>query len=583
MSEPLVRLARLALPEPRRAAAAAVLQAATIASGMGLVATSAWLLSLAALHPGIAALSVAIVGVRAFGVSRAVLRYLERLVSHDVTLRLLARLRLALLRALVPLAPARLLERRRGDLVARLVEDVGVLEGLYPRALGPSLAALATAALLAGVLARVSVPLAGAALGGLLVAGVVAPALSVRLGAGAGRGLPALRGELAAALADGARGVADLLALGAEEAHARRLSALGRAVSRAQARLADAAALGAALGMLSADIATLGVLALAIPLASAGALDGVWLASTTLVTLAAFEAVAPLPTAWHALAAMREASRRILDVVDAPPAVAEPVGGAPAPVASAPLFEVCQLRFAYPGAARPALDGVSLRLARGRRAAVVGASGSGKSTLAQLLLRFWDAPRGSIRLEGRDLADWPSGAARARVAYAAQRAHVFTGTLRENLLLGRPDAGAAELAAVVRRACLGGLVERLPGGLDGWVGEEGMRLSGGERQRLALARALLRDAELLLLDEPTAHTDALTERELMAEIVRAGAGRATLLVTHRLAALDAFDEVLVLERGRVVERGRAEELRARGGTFARLLALQRSVELLARG
>jgi ATP-binding cassette subfamily C protein CydCD len=249
-------------------------------------------------------------------------------------------------------------------------------------------------------------------------------------------------------------------------------------------------------------------------------------------------------------------------------------------VPGAPLLELRELRFCYPGAARPALDGVSLRLERGRRVAVVGASGAGKSTLAGLLLRFWPAPAGSILLEGHELGAWRSDAARARVAFAAQRAHVFTGTLRDNLLLARADAGEAELAAVVRAVRLDGLVARLAGGLDAWVGEEGQRLSGGERQRLALARALLRPAPLLLLDEPFAHLDALTEREVLAEVVRAGEGRATLLVTHRLVSLDAFDEIVVLDRGRVAERGSARELLARGGALARLAVLQRSVAAL---
>jgi ATP-binding cassette subfamily C protein CydCD len=232
---------------------------------------------------------------------------------------------------------------------------------------------------------------------------------------------------------------------------------------------------------------------------------------------------------------------------------------------------------------RPALDGVSLRLEAGRRVAIVGPSGSGKSTLAQLILGFWPAPSGAIRLEGHDLSAWPADAARARVAYAAQRAHVFTGTLRESLLLGRRDAGDEELLATLRAVRLEPLLARLPRGLDGWVGEEGLQLSGGERQRLALARALLRPAPLLLLDEPTAHLDALTEREVMAEILRAGEGRATLMVTHRLVALEAFDEVLVLDRGRVAERGPAAELLARGGHLKGLLRLQRSVEALADG
>lgn len=580
MTGPLARLVRLVLPERRRVAAAVGLQLLTIASGVGLMGTSAWLLSKAALHPSIAALQVAIVGVRAFGVSRATLRYLERLVSHDVTLRLLGRLRMALFRALVPLSPARLLSHRRGDLLGRVIEDVGTLEGLYVRVLGPSLAAIGITALLAALLFRFSSALPVVAVCGLALGGVVAPRLAARLGEAPGRRLVALRGELLARLVDGVRGVADLLAFGREGAHAGALAAVSRDAVAEQRRLIRASALGGSLATLAADLTTIAVLVLAIPLVEAGTLDGVQLATVALLTLASFEAVAPLPLAWHGLGAMREASRRLFEVMDAPPAVPEPRGPAPAPLAGEPLLELRDLHFTYPGEPRPALDGVSLRLERGGRVAVVGSSGSGKSTLAHLLLRFWDAPSGSIRLDGHDLGDWPSDAARTRVAFAAQKAHVFTGTLRENLLLARPHASSGELLAVLRSVRLDALVERLPRGLDGWVGEEGHQLSGGERQRLALARALLRPAPILLLDEPTAHLDALTEREVLAEILRAGEGRATLLVTHRLVSLEAFDEVVVLERGRVAERGPAAPLLARGGALARLMALQRSVEAL---
>jgi len=580
VTAPLTRLLRLVLPERRRVSGAVGLQVLTIASGVGLMGTSAWLLSKAALHPSIAALQVAMVGVRAFGVSRAALRYLERMVSHDVTLRLLGRLRMALFRALVPLSPALLLGQRRGDLLGRLLEDVGTLESLYVRVLGPSLAATLIAGLLAALLWSASSVLAVVGVCGLAFGGVVAPRLAVRLGETPGRRLVAVRGELLARLVDGVRGVADLLAFGREGAHARALAAISRDAVAEQGRLASTSALGSSLAVLAADLTTVAVLALAIPLVQAGTLDGVQLASVALLTLASFEAVAPLPLAWHGLGAVCEAARRLFDVMDRPPAVSEPRGSAPAPLRSAPLLELRDLRFSYPGGPRPALDGVSLRLERGRRVAVVGASGSGKSTLVHLLLRFWDAPLGSIRLEGHDLAEWPSDDARARVAFAAQKAHVFTGTLRENLLLARPGASAAELSAVLRCVRLDALVERLPRGLDGWVGEEGHQLSGGERQRLALARALLRPAAILLLDEPTAHLDALTEREVLAEILRAGEGRATLLVTHRLVSLEAFDEVVVLERGRVAERGPAAPLLARGGALARLMALQRSVEAL---
>jgi thiol reductant ABC exporter CydC subunit len=573
------------LPERRRVGGAALVQALTVATGMGLMGASGWLLSKAALQPGIAALQVAIVGVRAFGVARPVLRYLERLSSHDVTLRLLARLRLSLFRALVPLAPARLMGYRGGDLLGRVLEDVGSLEGLYTRLIGPSLAALAVAGLLMLLLAPLSLALAGAAALGLALAGIVAPRLAVRLGEAPGRRLLALRGQLAAGLVDGVHGVSDLLAFGRAEAHAAALAALGSDAAAEQRRLVRASATGGALAALAADLASVAVLALAVPLVGSGRLDGVALAGVALLTLAAFEAVAPLPMAWHALSSMRAAAGRLFEVMDAPPAVSEPAlpAPAPAPLAHAPLLELRELRFRYPGGHQPALDGVSLRLERGQRIAVVGASGSGKSTLAQLLLRFWDVDEGSVRLEGHDLTRWPSDLARTRMAYAAQTAHVFAGTLRENLLLACPAASAEELGAVLRAVRLDAAVERLPGGLDAWVGERGQTLSGGERQRLALARALLRRAPLLVLDEPTAHLDALTEREVMAALLRAGEGRGTLLVTHRLVSLDAFEEVLVLDRGRVAERGRAAELLSRDGALARLLALQRSAEALGDG
>jgi thiol reductant ABC exporter CydC subunit len=408
------------------------------------------------------------------------------------------------------------------------------------------------------------------------VSGTAAPWLARRRGLAPGTRLAGLRGELSARLVDDVQGQAELLAFGQEESHASSASLLNRAMVEEQQRLVRASALGGALAGLGADLTAVAVLALAVPAVRSGTLDGVQLAVVALVTLAAFEAVAALPAAWQGAGAMGESARRLFEIVDQPPAIPEPA--LPSPGAAPPprVLEVRDLCFAYPGDARLALDGVSLLLQPGRRVAVVGPSGSGKSTLVHLLLRFWDVPPGSLLLDGSDARAWPSDRVRASLAFAAQRAHLFTGTLRENLALAAPRAGGPELLAVLDAVRLGELVARLPRELDTWIGEQGHQLSGGERQRLALARALLRDAPFLLLDEPTAHLDALTEREVMREIVRAGEGRATLLVTHRLVSLDAFDEVLVLERGRVVERGRAADLAGAGGTFARLLALQRA-------
>jgi ATP-binding cassette subfamily C protein CydC len=593
VSTDLGRLLALAAPERPRVGLAVLLQVLTVVAGVGLMGTSAWLISKAALHPSIAALQVAIVGVRFFGISRGAFRYLERLVSHDVTLRLLTRLRVRVYRALAPLAPARLAGLRSGDVLGRVLEDVETLETLYVRLLGPSLSALVIAAVVGAVLLPFGAMVAAVALLGLGVAGLVVPGLAARVGRQAGQRVVAARAELGALVTDGVQGVGEILAFGDEERHAARVAARGRALVADQGRLAGISALGGALVGLVADLSVVGVLVLAVAAVRQGELDGVDLAVVALLTLAAFEGVAALPAAWQGLGATRAAAGRLFEVLDTPPAVEEPGprrepgetspghGGQEGPVPAAPLLEARRLSFTYPGAARPALDGIDLRLGAGQRLALVGASGSGKSTLAHLILRFWDVPDGALWLQGRDVRSLPSDTVRGAVAFSAQRTHLFTGTLRENLLLGNPEARDDEIARVVQAAQLGSLVSQLPRGLDTWIGEQGLQLSGGERRRLALGRALLKPAAVLLLDEPTAHLDALTEQRVLETIVRAGEGRATLLITHRLVGLDGFDEVVVLERGRVVERGSARDLASRGGPFARMLALQRASGALA--
>ena len=565
----------LVRPQVRRVLASAALSALTTACGVGLMGTSAWLVARAAQHPSIAALQVAIVGVRAFGIGRATLRYLERLVSHDATLRLLEGLRVGLFRRLVPLAPARLVDARAGDVLGRAVADVATLEGFPVRVLVPSLAAAATAALVSALLLPFGPALAAVAVCGFGVAGVVAPGLATRRAAAAGRRQVAQRGALAAEIADAVRGSGDLLTLGAEAAAAARADAIGHEAAREQARATRVAALGSSAAGLMADLTAVAVLVLATT--SAGRVAPARIAALTLLTLASFEAVAALPAAWSALGAMRASAQRLAELAAVHPAVDEPPPSAsPRAVAGAPLFEARALHFTFPGARRPALAGIDLWLAAGRRVAVVGASGSGKSTLASVLLRFQPAPPATLFYRGVDVSSWPGDTVRGSIAWTGQTAHVFTGTLAENLRLAQPDATDAALREVLERVRLGALADRLPAGLDTWVGEEGHRLSGGERQRLALARALLRPGPLLLLDEPTAHLDTVTERQVLDEIRRAGDGRATLLVTHRLLGLDGFDEILVLDRGRVAERGTAAELRSSGGLFARLFAAQRS-------
>ncbi len=568
---PLLRLLGLLLPHRWTVALAVALLVATVASGVGLMGTSAWLISRAALHPSIAALGVAVVGVRFFGIARGVLRYLERLVSHDVTLRLLTGLRVFLYRSLEPLAPAGLSEHRSGDLLGRLVGDVETLESFYVRILGPGLAALGVAGLLAALLWSRGHGLAVAALAGFLLAGVLVPIAVERLGREPGGRTIELRAALEARLVDGVQGVADLLVYNQAGEHVAAVEGESRRLAGEQGRLFRAGSLGSALATLAADLAALAVLALAIPRVRAGLLEGEQLAVATLLTLAAFEAVVGLSGATQALGATRAAAGRVFALTDAAPAVVDPP--LRRAVGRGGTIEVRNLRFVYPGAAAPALDGVSLRLEPGRVIALVGPSGSGKSTLVQLLLRFRDAPPDSIFIDGQDVRGCASDDVRARIASFSVRAHLSTGTILDNLRVAREDATDEQRRDVLRRAGLLEFVRSLPDGEATWVGEQGLRLSGGERQRLGLARALLKDAPILLLDEPTAHLDPVAAEAILRDVIDRR-DRAVLIISHRLVGLEAADEIVVLDRGRVAERGRAAALRAREGLFARMWAAE---------
>jgi ABC-type multidrug transport system fused ATPase/permease subunit len=316
------------------------------------------------------------------------------------------------------------------------------------------------------------------------------------------------------------------------------------------------------------------MVALATPRVRDGSLSGVSLAALALLAVAALEATFPLFEALQQLAGTLASVRRLRELEGEPVPVSDPP--APRSLPRGHGLVARGLGFTYPGAAIPALRDLSFNLAPGGRLAVVGPSGAGKSTLLALLQRFLEYPHGSLRLDGVELRDLAASEVRSRMAVVSQRCHLFAGTLRDNLLLARPHATAAELAAACRRARLDATLAAMPRGWDTWIGEQGLRLSGGERQRVSLARALLRDAPILLLDEPTAHLDAATEAEVLAALDEATAGRATLTVTHRLAGLDRCDRILLLASGAVVEAGPERELLAAGRAYRRMWALQRS-------
>ncbi|MFE2311852.1 thiol reductant ABC exporter subunit CydD [Streptomyces sp. NPDC059441] len=575
----LARVRAMAGPRSGRFALALLLGSLALGSAVGLMATSGWLISRASQQPPVMYLMLAVTATRAFGIGRAVFRYAERLVSHDAVLRMLADTRVAVYRRLERLAPAGLRTTRRGDLLSRLVADVDALQDYWLRWLLPAGAALLVSAASVGFTAWL-LPEAGAALAaGLLAAGVGVPLLTGAVARRAEHRLSPARGALATQVADLLTGTAELTVAGALPARTAEARRADTVLTRIASRAATATALGDGLTALTTGLTVATTALVGAQAVAGGRLSGVAMAVVVLTPLAAFEAVLGLPLAAQYRQRVRRSAERVYEVLDAPDPVREPEVPQSAPASPFPL-RVQGLRTRHAGQDRDALAGLDLTLEQGRRIAVVGPSGSGKTTLAQVLLRFLDADAGTYTLGGTDAYGMDGDDVRRLVGLCAQDAHLFDSTVRENLLLARRNATEAELRDALARARLLEWADGLPDGLDTLIGEHGARLSGGQRQRLALARALLADFPVLVLDEPAEHLDLPTADALTADLLAATEGRTTLLITHRLAGLAAVDEVIVLAAGRVAQRGEYAELSVVEGPLREMLEREAAGDLL---
>ncbi|SDF41948.1 thiol reductant ABC exporter subunit CydC [Sporomusa acidovorans] len=556
-------------------AAACVLGSLTVYANVGLLAASAWLISAAALHPPVAELSLAIVGVRFFGLARAICRYGERYVSHEATFRLLADIRAWLYGRLEPLAPGGLTGMTKGDVFSCLVADVETLKYFYLRAVFPVVTALLVMAATMLLVAWLAPWLAWPLFGLMLLTGCVLPVAIHGLGSKAGQPLVAARACLNRVLADSIDGLTELTTFGQAKTQAEKVAMAAVRFRCAQQQANRVTALADALGMLGMQLTVLLMITLAAPRVAAGQLDGVYLAVVALAVQAGFEAILPLPAVCYYLQESAAAMARLKSISGKKAAVPGSRNGV-IPDGLVTL-SADQLSFFYNPDQPPTLSNISFNLTPGKRLAVVGASGAGKSTLAGTILRFWDYQQGRLLLNGGDIRHYAPEEVRRVVSVVSQDTYLFNATIKDNILLARPAAGAAELAAAIEAAMLGEFIARLPQGLNTRTGQNGLALSGGERQRIALARVILKAAPIWLLDEPTAGLDAAAEQQIMERMLQAAGHRSVFLITHRLTGLQVMDEIIVLDKGKIAEQGTWGQLMRSRGLFYQMWTLQQDL------
>ncbi|HGY1169969.1 heme ABC transporter ATP-binding protein/permease CydC [Klebsiella aerogenes] len=544
-----------------------VLAIVTLLASIGLLTLSGWFLSASAVV-GVAGIysfnyMLPAAGVRGAAIIRTAGRYFERLVSHDATFRVLQHLRVATFSKLLPLSPAGLARFRQGELLNRIVADVDTLDHLYLRVISPLVGALVVILVVTIGLSVLDVTLA-LTLGGIMLATLLLlPPLFYRAGKPTGEQITQLRGQYRQQLTSWLQGQAELMLFNASDRYRKQMEKTEQRWQEAQRRQAELTALSQALMLLIGGIAVIAMLWMASEGVGGNSQPGALIALFVFCALAAFEALAPVTGAFQHLGQVIASARRITQITEQQPEV---TFSQQAPQSfSQVALTLNEVTFSYPQQSAPALKDISLQVAAGEHIAILGRTGCGKSTLLQLLTRAWDPANGQIQLNGQPLSELSETTLRQAMSVVPQRVHLFSATLRDNLLLAAPQVSDARLAEILARVGLEKLLE--DSGLDSWLGEGGRQLSGGELRRLAIARALLHDAPLMLLDEPTEGLDATTESQildLLSEVMR---DKTVLMVTHRLRGLARFNQIIVMDNGQIIEQGSHAELLAKQGRY----------------
>jgi len=541
---------------------------AAIGAGIGLMGTSAYIIASAALHPSISTLQVAIVGVRFFGLSRGVFRYLERIVSHSVNLRVVARLREDFYRRIEPGAPANLVSYRSGDLLQRVIGDLETLENFYVRVIAPFVVAavvvLGVSLFVGGYAVELGILLAA----GMILTGFLQPLVSLLLTRKLARQQVQARAQSSAKLVELLQSLEDLQAGNAQDHFYQGLRTEFQQSAKTQVGLGWLTGVNNGMVFLLTNLTLLALLVLAIPLVNQGSINGVTLAVVALVAISSFEAVNPMSAAMQQFNASQAAAQRLFSIGEKelkPPSEQDELRNI-----KSPLIRFDSVSLVYPLAKEKILDQITFDLPYGKKIAVVGSNGAGKSSLVSMLLGFVQPAEGNLFLLGEETLRPGAEIIRPFLAVQLQSPYLFSDSVRKNLLLAAPEATDTRLLQVLAMVGLSEWVQSLPQGLDTWIGEHGEKMSGGERQRLSLARVFLQDKPFLILDEPTASLDAVNSQRVINAFLEEKSEAGMLVITHDLHWFPVVDEILVMEQGKIIERGTYQALLSQNSRFRKL-------------
>ncbi|WP_196208269.1 cysteine/glutathione ABC transporter ATP-binding protein/permease CydC [Citrobacter sp. Res13-Sevr-PEB04-36] len=544
-----------------------ILAIITLLASIGLLTLSGWFLSASAVVgvTGIYSFNYMLpaAGVRGAAITRTAGRYFERLVSHDATFRVLQHLRIYTFSKLLPLSPAGLARYGQGELLNRVVADVDTLDHLYLRVISPLVGAFVVIVVVTLGLSVLDLTLAITLGGIMLLTLFILPPLFYQAGKRTGQNLTHLRGQYRQQLTSWLQGQAELTIFGASVRYRAQMEATELQWHEAQRRQSELTALSQALMLLIGALAVIVMLWMASGGVGGNTQPGALIALFVFCALAAFEALAPVTGAFQHLGQVIASALRITELTEQQPEVTFPDNGS---TLSQPItLTLRDVSFCYPGQSQNALDTLSLQAKPGEHIAILGRTGCGKSTLLQLLTRAWNPQHGEILFNDLSISTLSESSLRQSISVVPQRVHLFSATLRDNLLMAAPQASDDALSEILCRVGLEKLLE--DDGLNAWLGEGGRQLSGGELRRLAIARAVLHDAPLMLLDEPTEGLDATTESQMLELISEVMREKTVLMVTHRLRGLSRFDQIIVMDNGHIIEQGNHAELLARQGRY----------------